>query len=683
MGRIPRDVVDAVRDRTDIVEVIARHVTLQRSGKDLKGLCPFHQEKSPSFHVVPSKGIYHCFGCQAGGDVFRFLMQIEGLSFGEAVRELAGPAGVMIEEREMSMDERVALKSRATLFDVLEEAASFFESTLWTHPDGAPGREYLKLRQLSDRVCRRARIGFAPEGWTRLLDHLQRKGYPPDKAVQAGLARPRKQGEGHYDNFRARLMFPIRDERNRVVGFGGRLLEGDGPKYINTTETAVYKKNRVLYGLETARAAIQRADRAIVVEGYFDVLAMQEGGFDEAVATCGTAMTPEHIERLRRMTRNVVMVMDGDKAGQDASERSLPLLLQADVHGFRVELPGAKDPDEFLRAHGVEALGAALDRRQSLVEWVVGRKVRQYADQTSRGLLRTSEASERIIDELRPLLGRLHPRQLAKIAGLLGISEAAIRNEVQAQPQVIAPVRRPAPTGGWKAERDIVHVFWLLVHCYDQVADLLQQVPVAVFAAHRAVMPAMARLLTGEPAAAVIAEEADEGVRRALLAIVARQGLYEPDRAARGVCDMLLRLVQPRMAARTTWLQRALDDSERTGVGLRDLLIERKALNEHDTRLKSALRANDFGAFVRELVATLDALGTDPPPLEPAVPVDAPQSGGLPPDPVAANDGPDTPSFVPQPDWGGDDDDEPPPMDDYEPIEEDDDWRAAPFPSDD
>ncbi|MCB9678823.1 MAG: DNA primase [Alphaproteobacteria bacterium] len=678
MARIPRDVVDAVRDRTDIVEVISRHVTLSKSGKDLKGLCPFHQEKSPSFHVVPSKGIYHCFGCQAGGDVFRFLMQIEGLSFSEAVRELAGPAGVMIEERELTATERVALRSRATMFDVLEEAASFYESTLWTHPDGQPGRDYLKQRELSDAVCRRARIGFAPEGWTRLLDHLHRKGYRPEQALAAGLARPRKARDGYNDAFRARLMFPIRDERGRVIGFGGRLLEGDGPKYINTTETDVYKKNRVLYGLETARAAIQRADRAIVVEGYFDVLAMQEGGFDEAIATCGTAVTPDHIERLRRMTRNVVLVTDSDKAGQDSAERALPLLLAADVHGFRVELPGAKDPDEFLRAHGAEALAAALDRRQSLVEWVVGRKVREYADQTSRGLLRTADASERIIDELRPLLGRLHPRQLAKIAGLLGVSEVAIRREVEAQPGRVESPRRGEPTTGWKPDRDIVHIFWLLVHCYDQVADLLQRVPVAIFATHQAVMPAMARLLTGEPAAAVIADEADDGVRRTLLAVVARQGLYEPEMAARGVCDMLLRLIQPRLAARTTWVQRALDDSERSGVGLRELLTERQSLKHHDTRLRKALQANDFGQFVSELEAVLDFLGTE---LRPAPPPAKPSPA---PPPPAADPG-ESPVDTGVPDgWlpPDDDGDEPPPMEGFAPSGDDESWRDAPWPAD-
>jgi DNA primase len=673
--------VDAVRDRTDIVEVVGRHVTLQKSGKDLKGLCPFHQEKTPSFHVVPSKGIYHCFGCQAGGDVFKFLMQIEGLSFVEAVRELAGPAGVMVPERELTQDERIALKSRATLYDVLEEATQMWESVLWTHPDGQPGREYLAKRGLSDDIARRARLGYAPEGWTRLLDHLHRKGYPAEKVVEAGLARPRRNGGGHYDNFRARLMFPIRDERSRVVGFGGRLLEGDGPKYINTTETRVYDKKRVLYGLEIARAAIQRADRAVVVEGYFDVLAMQEAGFDEAIATCGTAVTNEHVERLRRMTRNVLLITDNDRAGQDAAERSLPLLLGANLHGFRVELDGAKDPDEYLRKNGPDALAEALQRRQSLMEWVVGRKVREYADQTSRGRLRTAEASERIIDEIRPMLGRLHQRQLARIAGMLGVPEASLRREVNAQPADIQRPRRAEPSAGWKPDRTVVHLFWLLIHCYDRVADLLQRVPPEVFATHAPVMPAMSRLLTGEPAASVIGDEADEGVRRTLLAVVARQGLYQPEMAARGLCDMLLRLVQPRIDARTRFVRQGLEDAERTGAGLRELLMERQQLKAHEVALRALLREDAYSPFVERVTDVLALLGTDPPAeeipeaIDPAPPA---SSSSPPPSAVPVQESP--PADLPiQPDWG-DEDEEPPPFEPYEPIESDDDWRGAPFP---
>ena len=220
MPRIPREVVDAVRDRTDLVELVSRHVSLARRGRSHVGLCPFHQEKSPSFHVIPDKGIYHCFGCQAGGDAFKFLMTIEGLSFVEAVKELAGAAGVEIAERELTDAERRSLKQRATLFDVLEAAASYYESVLWTRPEGAPGREYLKGRELTEETQRNARLGYAPEGWTRLVDHLHHQGFSPSLVEQAGLAKPRRQGDGKYDVMRERVIIPITDERGRVIAVG-------------------------------------------------------------------------------------------------------------------------------------------------------------------------------------------------------------------------------------------------------------------------------------------------------------------------------------------------------------------------------------------------------------------------------------------------------------------------------
>ena len=329
MARIPRHQIDAIRERVDIVEAISRHVRLNRKGNTYLGLCPFHQEKTPSFNVVPSKGIYHCFGCGVGGDVFKFLMQMEGLSFVEAVKELAGPAGVTIEERELTPAEIQSQKKRATLFDVLEASAQFFESNLWTRPEGRGAREYLDERGLEKQMAQAARVGFAMDNWTALVDHLHEQGFSPELVAEAGLARKRNQGDGHYDAFRSRLIIPIRDERSRVIAFGGRILGGEGPKYINSPETRFYQKSHTLYGFDVARQAIQQRDRVFVVEGYFDVLSLQQAGYRETVATCGTALTIEHLQRIRRMTRNVFLLMDSDEAGARASERSLGLFLDA------------------------------------------------------------------------------------------------------------------------------------------------------------------------------------------------------------------------------------------------------------------------------------------------------------------------------------------------------------------
>ena len=290
MPRIPREVVDAVRERTDLVEVVQRHVKLSRRGSSWVGLCPFHQEKTPSFNVVPSKGIYHCFGCQAGGDVFSFLMKLEGLSFHESVTELASSVGIEVETRELSQAERRELQKRATLYDALEAAAKFYEGLLWTSDEGAVARKYLEDRAMTRETLREARVGWAPGGWNRLVDHLHAKGISANLAIDAGLA---KEGRSRpYDAFRERVVFPIRDDRGRVIGFGGRILEGDGPKYLNSPETRLYQKSRVLYGLYEARNAIQRVDRALIVEGYFDVLALRQAGFPEAIANCGGPPSP-------------------------------------------------------------------------------------------------------------------------------------------------------------------------------------------------------------------------------------------------------------------------------------------------------------------------------------------------------------------------------------------------------
>jgi len=578
LPRIPREVVDAVRDRTDLVELVSRHVSLARRGRSHVGLCPFHQEKSPSFHVIPDKGIYHCFGCQAGGDAFKFLMTIEGLSFVEAVKELAGPAGVEIAERELTDAERRALKQRATLFDVLEAAASWYESVLWTRPEGAPGRAYLAGRALTEETQRSARLGYAPEGWTRLVDYLHQQGFSPNLVEQAGLAKPRKQGDGRYDVMRERVIIPITDERGRVIAFGGRLLEGDGPKYLNTPETRLYKKSSVLYGLHAARNGIGRAKRALVVEGYFDVISLAQAGFPETVATCGTALTADHLERIRRLTRDVVLVLDSDAAGTAAAERTLPLFVAAGIQPWRLDLPGAKDPDELVREEGPEALEKALAGKEPLFEWVVQRKLSGYGA--------SAMSRERVLDEVLPMLRQLaDPTLVSRVARRLGLHEQVVFTKLREAP----PPRNhaaPAPPrpAGWKPHVDIVHVLWLLVHRRDEVADLLARANPDLFAAHTIVRPTIARLLAGEPVAAILEDVHDEGLQRTLRAVVARQELYTREEAPAAMVNVLVRLYRP---------------------------LHNRAMAVINRELPRALASSDFARY-RELGATkkqLDPLG--------------------------------------------------------------------------
>lgn len=582
-ARIPRDIVDAVRDRTDLAEVISRHVTLHRRGRSLVGLCPFHQERTPSFHVIPEKGIYHCFGCQAGGDVFKFLMTLEGLSFVEAVKELATAAGIPIEERELSPAERRALAQRSTTFDVLEAACRFFEAQLWTSPGGAPAREYvLQRRAMTSEHARAARLGWAPGGWTRLVDALHREGFEPEQIAEAGVARPRDRG-GFYDTLRERITIPIRDERGRVIAFGGRILEGDGPKYLNTPETKLYQKSHVLYGLDVARAAIQRTGRVLVVEGYFDVLSLHQAGFGEAVATCGTALTAEHLEKLRRTARDVVLLLDADEAGLRAAERSLPLFVEAGIQPWRVNLPGAKDPDEFVRNDGPQAFEAVLAAREPLFEWVAMRKLEAYGTSTM--------SRERVLGDVVPMLHKLNDPQLTRqVAMRLGLSEETVLVRVREHtPTRAPPEARPEL---WQPQKDVTHLLWLVVHRYAQVADLLTRADPDLLEGHGPVQPVLARLLVGEPVAGVAEDQADSAVQRTLLAVAAREQLYTEEEAATALVQVLVRLWRPRYTARLSALKAEVNRSSAEGDTARHLGGVRRLrdLQRVDRQLADAIK---------------------------------------------------------------------------------------------
>jgi DNA primase len=597
LARFPREVVDAVRDRTDIAEVVQRHVKLTRRGRNFVGLCPFHQEKTPSFNVIQDKGIFHCFGCQAGGDVFKFLQLIAGLSFGEAVRELATAAGVEIEERELTEAERAALRARATLYDVLEAATVFYENVLWTRPEGAVGRAYLAKRALGDETVKKARLGFAAPGWRNLHDALVRR-FPDQLLLDAGLVRPGDRG--NYDTFRDRLIFPIRDERGRTVGFGGRILEGDGPKYINTPETRLYQKSTVLYGIDMARAAIGQKDRVIVVEGYMDVLSLHQAGFSEAIATCGTALTAEHLERIRRLSRNVVLLLDGDEAGLRAAEKALPMFLSGGILPWRLELPDAKDPDELVREHGAGAMETALEQREPLLEWTLDRKLSAAGP--------GAQAREKVLEEVAPwLLAVDDPGVVARVARRMGSTEGAVAKrlaDIRARNDTARPKNaEPPDTSGWRAHRDVVHLLWLLVHRYAQVADLLPHAPPELFVDHRPVIPVLARLSTGEPVAAVLDEIADPGVGRTLAAVVARAKLYEPEQAALAMAQLVARFYKPLRISLLGDLSRRIDEAGRHGdaAALRSAATRRATLVAEDRDLERALASGDARTVARLL----------------------------------------------------------------------------------
>lgn len=373
MSRIPESTIHEIRNQADIIGVVSRHVELKQAGRNWKGLCPFHNEKSASFNVNPDRQIFHCFGCQEGGDVIAFMMKHEGLTFPEAARSLAGELGIEIPEDRDSPN--AGLTTR--IYEANQETQSLYRESLRT-PEGKAARAYLVSRGFDGATADEYGIGFAPDRWDGVANHLRKNKIAGDVGVQAGLLGERKSGQGFYDRLRGRLTFPIEDVRGRVIGFGGRALAADQePKYLNTPETPVFHKRQAFYGYPAALEPIRRTGRVILCEGYFDRIAFARAEMGEALATCGTALTPDHGAQLRRRAREIVLVFDGDSAGQAATEKALIVLLP---HGLRVraaQIPGGADPDDYLNEHGAEALRDLVNNAPDALELAIRNAMRQ------------------------------------------------------------------------------------------------------------------------------------------------------------------------------------------------------------------------------------------------------------------------------------------------------------------
>ncbi len=359
------EAVEAVRQRTDIVELIGRYVKLKKTGGNFVGLCPFHAEKTPSFTVSPRKGFFHCFGCKASGDAFTFLMKMEGKDFGEALETLAERAGVELPRRGPGDSRRRELQSR--LFEINEVAAKFYEETLWG-PAGQRGREALAERGVPEATARAFRLGYAPGGWHALADRLRQHGAAPEDVDTLGLVL--RSERGPRDLFRERLVFPILGLDGRVRGFGARRLdpEDTGPKYINSRQSPVFDKGELLFGLPQARAAVQDSGTVVVVEGYFDVITPAGVGVSNLLATCGTALSEGHARLLRRLTDRVVTLYDADPAGLKGSLRAAEVLIAEEMAPYMVYLPQGEDPDSYVRKAGGQAFRDLLAAARPAVE---------------------------------------------------------------------------------------------------------------------------------------------------------------------------------------------------------------------------------------------------------------------------------------------------------------------------
>lgn len=435
-GLIPEDTLAELRDRAPIVEVVSAHVSLRRVGRNHVGLCPFHAEKSPSFTVNEDRGIFHCFGCGVGGNVFKFLMLIENLPFPEVVERLAERYGVTLPER---ADHDPGRQERESLFRLNEKTARFYQRYLWDAAQAEPARVYLEERGISRATADRYVLGFSPASGQALVRRIKDAGGNLVHAVKLGLVGERKSDGSHYDRFRGRVTFPITDSSGRVVGFGSRGIPGTAsdaaglPKYLNSPETPLYRKGAHCYGLSVARDAIRTTDRVLVVEGYFDVLALAEAGVPNAVASLGTALTIGQVQLLKRFTRNVVAFFDGDEAGQRAAEKSLPIFLEAGLWGQGAFLPAGDDPDTYVRREGAEAVNALVGRSTPLLEFYLDRTVRPDSTVAER-----AKVAQQIAKLLRLVSDPFeYEMTVQRAADRVGIPEAMLR-------QVGAPASTPA-----------------------------------------------------------------------------------------------------------------------------------------------------------------------------------------------------------------------------------------------
>jgi DNA primase len=461
--------ISEIRHRASIVEVISDYVTLKKAGRNHMGLCPFHGEKTPSFTVSEEKGIYHCFGCQAGGSVFNFLMQYDHLAFPEAVERVAKRYGIVIERSEQSAAARTA-GDREYLYRINEQAAAHYQKILLRHPEGRKALEYLTWRGVDEAAARKFMLGYAPQGGSGLLQLLRQENIAVQDALRLGLVGERAPRQ-YREKFFARLIFPIANAAGKIVAFGGRVLDNTLPKYLNSSETPLFQKRSTLYGLHQAKEGIRKADRVVVVEGYLDVIALAQHELSYAVATLGTALTVDHIRLLSRYSKNVIALFDGDDAGQKAAARSFEVFVEAGLLGRAAFLPKQDDPDTFVRQHGKAALEAVLDQALPLADFFFLWLERRYG--------KSLEGKSQIAAEVSRVLAKLNnPLEVdllvRRAVDLLGIREETLRQRTHsplparpAQNRPVAP--SPIPRDD-KAERMLLGAMLRLPKVIEQVA---------------------------------------------------------------------------------------------------------------------------------------------------------------------------------------------------------------------
>lgn len=438
MARVTDASKEKVREAVDFVDLVGRYTDLRRNGAQYMGRCPFHEDNSPSFSVNPAEKVYYCFGCQASGDVFTFAMEKEALDFGGALEFLADLANVELEFEELDPRAAERQQARERLYSLLDRAAKFYERTLEEAPEAAAAREYLAGRGFSAEVMKKFRLGYAPKAWDKLFVPALRQGFTEQELLDAGLVQRNDRGQ-LYDRFRGRIMFPLADKKGIVRGFGARgMRESDKPKYLNSPEGAVYHKGEQVFGIDHARRPAAAKKRVIVVEGYADVLALHDAGFEEAVAVMGTAMTEQQATELARMAQRIYLALDADESGRRAALRAATLIgASQDVETLVIQIGAGKDPDELIKAGGAEAFEQLIDAAVSVPHFAVDQVFAEGDASDARG-------REQILNELAPVLAQMavgpeRDEQINRSADRLGLSVAVLRESLRDRATTAAP----------------------------------------------------------------------------------------------------------------------------------------------------------------------------------------------------------------------------------------------------
>lgn len=444
---ISEDKITEIKNRADILDIVSEAVLLKKAGRNYVGLCPFHSEKTPSFTVSPDKQIFYCFGCGEGGNVFSFLMKLEGLSFPESVKQLAGRYGIDIPSQSLTPAQKQQMSEKERFLAINQMTGEFYRRCLTQNDAGIPARNYLEERGLANDTCQRFEIGYAPDGWEHLVRFLMMKRIPLPLAEKAGLIVARKQKQGFYDRFRNRIIFPIHDAGGRIIGFGGRVMDDTLPKYLNSPESVVYNKSNSLYGLHRAKQACRESETVYIVEGYFDLIKLHQAGIQNAVATLGTALTEEHIRLLKGYARKALLVFDSDDAGIRAAHRGVDLFMRFEMDAKVMVLPRGHDPDTFITEYGYDEFLRYAGKASGMMRFLLDAAIEKNG-LSIEGKIRILKEMQQPLSAIRDGVARsLYARDLAE---RIGVDESTVIEKVRSAS--LAGSRRQASRSGPAAE---------------------------------------------------------------------------------------------------------------------------------------------------------------------------------------------------------------------------------------